>query len=213
MLQAPAEVLDRIGEARTVLAGTGRGVRPAAGALGGVLNAHRQVEPVEDMKDRSGARGLSQRSRAVCAVAQACHLRIRRHAETTQHAVQLRGLLVGLTGDAAEADQLSIVIADLGGHHLECPALVAMPSGHARRRSTLSSSPRAAPAVPILPATRPPVRYPAQRARSGAGSARAMEGPPRAGRTRTETAGHGGTATRPPSSPMPARIRGCTDRA
>jgi hypothetical protein len=35
------------------------GSRPAASALSGVLDAHRQVEPVKYMKDSSGARGLS----------------------------------------------------------------------------------------------------------------------------------------------------------
>jgi hypothetical protein len=34
-------------------------------------------------------------------------------------------LLVCLTGDATEQDRLFIVSADLGRHHLECPALVA----------------------------------------------------------------------------------------
>jgi hypothetical protein len=78
------------------------------------------------MKDSSGARGLSQRSRAVRTVAQDRHLRIRRHAETAQHAVQLRVLLVCLTGHATEQDQLFIVIVDLRRYHLERPALVAM---------------------------------------------------------------------------------------
>ena len=125
MPEAPADVFDRIGEARTVPAGADRGVRPAAGTLSGVLDAHRQVEPVKYMKDSSGARGLSQRSRAVGAVAQNRHLRVRGHAETAQHAVQLRALPVGLTGHAAEQDQPSIVIADLGRHHLKRPTLVA----------------------------------------------------------------------------------------
>lgn len=80
---------------------------------------------VEYMKDSAAARGLPQRSRAVGAVAQDRHLRVRRHAETAQHAVQLRVLLVCLTGHATEQDRLSIVIADLGRHSLECPALVA----------------------------------------------------------------------------------------
>jgi len=65
--------------------------------LSGVLNAHRQVEPVNYMKDSSDARGLSQRSRAVGAIAQDRHLRFRRHAKIAKHAVQLRVLLVCLT--------------------------------------------------------------------------------------------------------------------
>ena len=48
MPKTPADVFDRIGEARTVPAAAGRGVRPAAGALSGVLDAHRQVEPCVD---------------------------------------------------------------------------------------------------------------------------------------------------------------------
>jgi len=47
MPKAPADVLDRIGKARTVAAGANRGVGPAAGALSGVLNAHCQVESVK----------------------------------------------------------------------------------------------------------------------------------------------------------------------
>ena len=91
-----------LGEARTVPAVADRGVRPAAGASSGVLDAHRQVEPVESMKDSPGARGLPQRSRAIGAVAQDRHLRVRRHAETAQHAVQLRVLLVCFTGHATQ---------------------------------------------------------------------------------------------------------------
>src|SRR6202012_1870413 len=114
MPKAPADVLDRIGEFGPVPAVADGVGRPAAGALSGVLNAHRQVEPVEYMKDSPGARGLPQRPRAVGAVAQDRHLRVRRHAATAQHAVQLRVLLVCLTGHATEQDRLSIVIADLG---------------------------------------------------------------------------------------------------
>ena len=49
---------------------------------------------------------------------------VRRHAETAQHAVQLRVLLVCLAGHATEQDWLAIVIADLGRHNLERPSLV-----------------------------------------------------------------------------------------
>jgi hypothetical protein len=55
------------------------------------------------MKDSSGVGGLPQSSRAVRAIAQDRHLRIRRYAETGQHTLQLRVLLVRLTGDASDS--------------------------------------------------------------------------------------------------------------
>ena len=67
----------------------------------------------------------SQRSRAIGAIAQDRHLRFRRHAKTAQHAVQLRVLLVCLTGHATEQDQLP-------SPRTSCPDDHA-PSAHAQR--------------------------------------------------------------------------------
>ena len=57
MPKAPADVFDRFG-AGAVQAAACRGVRPAAGALSGMLDAYRDVKPVKYMTDGSGARGL-----------------------------------------------------------------------------------------------------------------------------------------------------------
>ena len=45
-------------------------IRPTLGCLGGMLDAHRQMEPVEDMVGRIDTRCFSERTRPVGAVAQ-----------------------------------------------------------------------------------------------------------------------------------------------
>ncbi len=113
MPKAPVDVFDRIRVLGPVPAVTDRVGRPPAGTLIGMLDANRMVKPVEYMINGPDACGLSQRSGTVGAVAQDRHLRFRGHAETGQHAAQLRSLPVGDAGYAAEQDRLSIVIADL----------------------------------------------------------------------------------------------------
>jgi hypothetical protein len=54
--------LDYANLARSSLAISLRGVGPARGRLGDVLNPHREVKPVKDMMSRTGAGGFAERS-------------------------------------------------------------------------------------------------------------------------------------------------------
>ena len=55
MPETPSDPLDSLGEASTSVAISLRGVGPACGRLGDVLNPHREVEPVQYMMGRTGA--------------------------------------------------------------------------------------------------------------------------------------------------------------
>jgi hypothetical protein len=60
MPPAPADARDGIGETGRVTPIIAGGLWPALAALGRMLNADREVEPVELMSDRAEAHGLTQ---------------------------------------------------------------------------------------------------------------------------------------------------------
>src|ERR1700723_2791826 len=99
--QAPADVLHSIGEAGAFLPVFVRDVRPAFDCLGDMLDAHRQMEPVQYISSRTTARRLSQRPRPVGAIAEDGELRARCCAKAMQDAAQLLGLPIGLGWHAA----------------------------------------------------------------------------------------------------------------
>jgi hypothetical protein len=55
MPETPTDSLDRLDKTSTGLAITLRGIRPALGRLGNVLNSHRQMKPVQHMMGWTGA--------------------------------------------------------------------------------------------------------------------------------------------------------------
>src|SRR4051794_21739503 len=93
-------------------------------AWGDMLDAHRQVEPVQHMAGRTNARRLSQRPRPVSAIAEDGELSARCCTKSMQHAAQLLGLPIGLDRHTAEDDLLTIIIAGLRNEHLEGPYLI-----------------------------------------------------------------------------------------
>ncbi len=114
-------MFNAVGEVSTFLTLVGRRIRPALDALGNVLDAHGEVEPVQDMADWARARRFAQGTWPHGAVAQDRHWRLRRHPETLQNTAQLVALLVRLGRHAAEHDLLTIVIANVSDKHLERP--------------------------------------------------------------------------------------------
>ncbi|MFL5257163.1 MAG: IS6 family transposase, partial [Rhodopila sp.] len=92
-------MFDGVSKPRAVPAIVLRRIRPVLDALGGMLDPHGEVEPVEDVADRAFAGCLTQGSGTHGTVAQDCHRRPRRHA---QGAVRLacrhrHGSLPGMT--------------------------------------------------------------------------------------------------------------------
>jgi transposase len=111
-------------EAGAFVAVLGGGVRPAFDGLGNVLNAHGQVEPIQHVMGRAGARRLAEPPWSLGAIAQDRHRRRRRRAEIKQHAPELLRLVIGFRRHAGEDDVLAVVIADLRHEDLEGTHLV-----------------------------------------------------------------------------------------
>ena len=124
MPETPMDVLDGIGKASTFLTLGRRVRRPALGGLSDVLDAHREVEPVQDVLGRANAGGLSQVARSAGAVAEDGDRR-RRRPKVVQHVAQLLHLPIGLGRHAAEHNLRAGVVADLRNEDLEGPHLVA----------------------------------------------------------------------------------------
>src|SRR3954463_10436840 len=122
--EAPADVLDRIGQPRLVRALARRVSGPSLGRLRHVLDAHGEMKPVQYVAGWTDACRLSERARAISAVAQDGHRRARRRAEAMQHTPQLLLLPVRLGRHAAEDDRPALVAADLGHEDLEGAHLV-----------------------------------------------------------------------------------------
>lgn len=114
-----------VGEVSTFLTLVGRRIRPALDALGNVLDAHGEVEPIQGMADWARARRFAQGTWSHSAVAQDSHWRLRRHPETSQNTAQLVALPVRLGWHAAEHDLLAIVIANVSDKDLERTTLIA----------------------------------------------------------------------------------------
>src|SRR4051812_23679287 len=128
--EAPADVLDRIGQPRLVRALARRISGPSLGRLRHVLDAHGAMKPVQYVAGWTDACRLSERARAISAVAQDGHRRARRRAEAMQHTPQLLLLPVRLGRHAAEDDRPALVAADLGHEDLEGAHLVAAHRPH-----------------------------------------------------------------------------------
>jgi len=125
MPQTPTNMLvDNIREAGAFLTIFGSGVRPALDGLGDVLNAHREMKPIQHVTGRADAPRLPQGPRPVGAVTQDSDRRARCRPNVMQHAAQLLCLAISLGGHAAEYDLLAIVVADLSDENLEGPPLV-----------------------------------------------------------------------------------------
>src|SRR5580698_8770777 len=114
-----------VGKVSTFLTLVSRRSRPALDALGNVLEAHCEVEPIQDMADWARARCFAQGTWPHGAVAQDRHRRLRRHPETLQNTAQLVALLVRLGWHAAEHDLLTIVIANVSDKDLKRTTLIA----------------------------------------------------------------------------------------
>ena len=126
MPQAPTNVLvDNICEAGALLTIFGGGVRPALDGLGDVLNAPREMKLIQHVMGRAFAPRLSQRPRAVGAVAQDSDRRARCRPKVVQHTAQLLYLPIGLGRQTAEDDPFAVVVADLSDENLERPPLIA----------------------------------------------------------------------------------------
>ena len=75
------DVFNTVGEVSAYLTVLGHCIRPAFDALGDVLDAHGEVEPIQNMADWPLARRLAQGARACGTVAQDRHRRLRRYSE------------------------------------------------------------------------------------------------------------------------------------
>src|SRR4051794_639791 len=124
MPEAPTDMLDAVGQARSFRAVVRRGVRPALGGLSDMLDAHGEMKTIEHVMGRADARRLTQRSWTVGAVAQDGDRRERCGTKTMQHAAQLLLLPIGLGWHAAEHGPLAGVIAYLRDEDLERAYLV-----------------------------------------------------------------------------------------
>src|SRR4051812_48064884 len=137
---------------------------------------------------------LSERARAISAVAPDGHRRARRPAEAIQHTPQLLLLPVRLGRHAAEYDRPALVAADLGNEDLERAYLAATHRSHVAgvdgERDRAGHQPAGFAAAWSRPQGRPPM-----------------------GRTPPAAPGHGGRAARRPSRQQPAHTPACNGPA
>jgi hypothetical protein len=124
MPETPSDPLDRLGEASTSVAISLRGVGPACGRLGDVLNPHREVEPVQYMMGWTGAGGFAERSWTICTIAQDGDRCRWRRFQSVNHSARLSTLRSRLRRHAGEYDLFPLIIADLSEENLERAPLI-----------------------------------------------------------------------------------------
>src|ERR1700709_2561201 len=92
MPETPSDPLDRLGEASASPAISLRGVWPVRRRLCDVLDAHREMEPIQYMMGRTGAGSLAERSWTIGTVAQDRNRCRWRRSQSMKHTVHLSSL-------------------------------------------------------------------------------------------------------------------------